>query len=71
MTNDYPNLEMINFKNNVIKGNLANIIHDVVPKRRPSKLTLDLTGNLFQNMDDWDLDKFRDICKSKNIILVL
>lgn len=71
MTNDYPNLETINFKNNVIKGNLANIIHDVVPKRRPKKLTLDLTGNVFQNMDEWDLEKFRDICKAKNIYLVL
>ena len=67
MTNDYPKLEVINFKNNTIKGNLANIIDEVVPKRRPYPLMFDMRDNRFVNMNVWDLEKFTDICKSKNI----
>lgn len=71
MTNDYPNLEVINFQNNVFKGNIANIIHDVIPKRRANPMTLDLRNNTFNHMSERDLQKFKEICRLKNVVVFL
>ena len=71
MTNDYPNLEVINFQNNIFKGNITNIINDVIPKRRKNPMTLDLRNNSFVNMNESDLLKFKEICRLKNVVVFL
>lgn len=71
MTNDYPNLEIINFQNNRFKGNIANIINDVIPKRRIYTMTLDMRNNEFFNMNERDLQKFKEMCRLKNVVVLL
>jgi hypothetical protein len=71
MTNDYPNLEVINFQNNIFKGNITNIINDVIPKRRKNPMTLDLRNNSFVNMSESDLLRFKEICRLKNVVVFL
>jgi hypothetical protein len=71
MTNDYPNLEIINFQNNKFKGNIANIIHEVIPKRRAQAMTLDLRNNHFYNMNERDLQNLKEICRLKNVKVLL
>ena len=71
MTNDYPNLEVINFQNNNFKGNIANIINDVIPKRRVYPMTLDLRNNFFVNMNERELQNLKEICRLKNVVVLL
>lgn len=71
MTNDYPNLEVINFKHNTFRGNIANIIHDVIPKRRCYPMTLDLRDNFFVNMNERDLQNLKETCRIKNVVVLL
>lgn len=69
MTNDYPNLEIINFQNNKFRGNIANIINEVIPKRRQNQMTLDLRNNVFFNMTERDLENLKEICRLKNVVV--
>lgn len=71
MTNDYPSLEVINFQGNTFKGNLTNIINEVIPKRRAHPMTLDLRNNYFVNMNDRDLQSLKETCRLKNVVVLL
>jgi hypothetical protein len=71
MNKEHRNLEMINFNNNVIKGNLMKVIKETIPKKRKSILTVNLKNNSMLEMSDRDLNQLFEYCQSKNINLIL